>query len=86
MIPHSRDLFSAEGLIFVVKSVTVPLEEVNVISIRYGLGSEKVFAKLGVVVLNWTTILAKLSKGRNEVHYIGGVTEFTIQSRANFGP
>ncbi len=74
MIPHSCHLFGAEGLIFIVQSVTIPLKKVNIVSVRNGFGPKKVLTKLGIVVLYQATVLAELSEGCDKIYHIRSVT------------
>ncbi len=74
VILHSCYLFGAEGLIFVVQSITISLKEVDIISVRDGLSPEKVLTELSVVVLYRTTVLTELSESRDKVHHNGSVT------------
>ena len=74
VIPHSCYLFGAEGLIFIIQSITIPLKKVDVVSVHNGLSPEKVLTKLSIVVLYWATVLTELSEGCDKIYHIRSVT------------
>ncbi len=86
MVLHFRDLFGTKCFVLIVQPVTIPLKQINVVGVRYRLGTEKVLTKLSVIVLNGSTVLAQLPECRDEVHHIRCVTQFSDQCRADFGP
>ena len=58
VVTHFRDLLGTKCFVLIIQPITIPLKKIDIVGVRDRFGAEKELTKLGVVVLDRSTILA----------------------------